>query len=108
MLDDCALKLGSDPIVHAEPVVYNVEHDPSEMYALDSTSSEYTVVLLDSNDDFDSCILVWVPRNLSHQMHIEIGPMILSSAPLKNRFKHFFVLEGFRIRFIPTRTKLPT
>jgi len=44
-LDECAISLGSSPIVHASPVVYNVDHDPSEMYPLDSSSSEYKAAM---------------------------------------------------------------
>jgi len=44
-LDECALELSSAPTIHASPVVYNVEHDPSEMYPLDSSSSDYKAAM---------------------------------------------------------------
>lgn len=44
-MDECALMLSSSPILHNPPILYNVEHDPSELYQISPKSSEYQAAM---------------------------------------------------------------
>lgn len=65
--DECALMLGSGPTVRDPPLLYNVEHDPSEMYPLDSSSSEYQLAMEEIREAKleHEATLVQVPNQIS-------------------------------------------
>merc|ERR1712048_730308 len=41
---------GSAPVIHNPPLLYNVEHDLSEMYPIDSSSDEYAAAMATINE----------------------------------------------------------
>lgn len=43
--DLCALEMSSKPVKHDPPLLFNVNHDPSEMYPLPSGGAEYKAAL---------------------------------------------------------------
>mmetsp|Transcript_105019 Transcript_105019/g.203382 ORF Transcript_105019/g.203382 Transcript_105019/m.203382 type:complete len:594 (-) Transcript_105019:78-1859(-) len=65
--DECSLWLGSRPVIHSKPLLFNVEHDPSEFYPLTPHSEEYKsalVAILKARKEHEAT-LVPVPNQMA-------------------------------------------